>query len=240
MSNYHSLQASVRKTTAQGLGFLAAYTWSHALSDASNDTLIETVQPDILGTPDVYRKYRANAGFDVRHRVSVAGNYELPFGRGRKWGSSWKGLLEKTAGGWNVNYIYTAQSGFPFSVVSPLALLTDRVCNGNLPKSQRTIQRWYDYTCFPAHSLADGSPNAGNSSSNIIYGPGTNNWDLGIHKIIELAEGKNLEFRMETFNTFNHPQLTIGSTWFSNTASGAEITGARDQRQIQLALRLTF
>jgi hypothetical protein len=243
MSRYHSLQASVRKTTAHGLTFLAAYTWSHALAEASNDTIIENVQPDIFGTPEVYRKFWANAGFDVRHRVSVAGNYELPFGKGRRWGSNWGGLADKTLGGWNLNYIFTAQSGFPFSVLSASRLLTDRVCNGNLPKSQRTIQKWYDYSCFPSHYLPSGAENAGNSGTNIISGPGSNNWDLGIHKIIKLAEGKNLEFRMETFNTFNHPQLTTANASlasFFNDASGAEITGARDQRQIQFALRFTF
>jgi hypothetical protein len=222
---------------------LAAYTWSHALAEASNDTIIENVQPDIFGTPEVYRKFWANAGFDVRHRVSVAGNYELPFGKGRRWGSNWGGLADKTLGGWNLNYIFTAQSGFPFSVLSASRLLTDRVCNGNLPKSQRTIQKWYDYSCFPSHYLPSGAENAGNSGTNIISGPGSNNWDLGIHKIIKLAEGKNLEFRMETFNTFNHPQLTTANASlasFFNDASGAEITGARDQRQIQFALRFTF
>jgi hypothetical protein len=243
MSNYHSLQASFRKTTAHGLSFLAAYTWSHTMAQASNDTIIENVQPDYLGTPDVFRKFWANAGFDARHRISVAGNYELPFGRGRKWGSSWSKVADATLGGWNLNYIYTAQSGFPFSVVSSMNLLADRVCNGNLSKSERTVTKWYDYTCFPTHYLASGSENAGNSSTNIIYGPGMNNWDLGIHKMINLAEGKNLTFRMETFNTWNHPQYTTANASlasFYNTASGAEITGAKDQRQIQFALVFSF
>jgi hypothetical protein len=70
-----------------------------------------------------------------------------------------------------------------------------------------------------------------------------NNWDLGIHKMIKLAEGKNLTFRMETFNAFNHPQLTTANASlasFYNNASGAEITGAKDQRQIQFALVFSF
>jgi len=81
-----------------------------------------------------------------------------------------------------------------------------------------------------------------NSGANVIYGPGLNNWDIGVHKLIYLGEKKNLEIRMETFNTWNHPQLKgpAGVNWFNNTPAGEQIANAADQRQIQFALRFNF
>ncbi|PYU86089.1 MAG: hypothetical protein DMG08_30415 [Acidobacteria bacterium] len=66
---------------------------------------------------------------------------------------------------------------------------------------------------------------------------------MGIHKVFNVTESKNFEFRMEGFNIWNHPQPTASfnnANWFYNTAAGAQITTARDQRQIQFALRFTF
>jgi hypothetical protein len=188
-SNYHSFQSSVRRS-GRSLNFLAAYTWSHALADASNDTQIENVSPDILGTPDVFRRIRSNAGFDVRHRFSIQSDYELPIGHGQKWGKNWHGFVDAVLGGWSISFIFAAQSGFPFSVYDPTRSLTDRICDGNLPKSQRSASRWFDYTCFPTHHLANGAPSAGNSSTNVITGPGFNNLDVGIHKTIDFSETK--------------------------------------------------
>jgi hypothetical protein len=168
--------------------------------------------------------------------------YELPFGHGRKWGNNWHGVVDGLAGGWMVNYIYTAQSGFPFTVYDPARVLPDRVCDGNLPKSQRTPAHWFDYSCFPTRHVV-GTVGVGNAAPNVIFGPGFNNWDMGIHKIIKITESKNLEFRMEGFNIWNHPQLIASfnnQNWFFNTAAGAQITTTRDQRSIQFALRFTF
>jgi len=244
-SSYNSLQVSVKKKMSHGLDFFAAYTWSHGLADSSSDQVNENFAqlPQTEGFADKFHRIHSNAGFDVRHRLSVYGVYELPFGRGRKWGSHWNGVVDGFAGGWTVNYIYTAQSGFPFTVYDPSRFLTDRVCDGNLPKSQRTPSRWFDYTCFPTHYLPDGTASVGNASPNIIFGPGFNNWDMGIHKTIRISESKNLEFRMEGFNIWNHPQLTASfnnQNWFFNTANGAALASARDQRQVQFALRFTF
>jgi hypothetical protein len=241
-SNYNAFQSSVRKIGGN-LNFLAAYTWSHALADASNDTQIENIAPDILGRTDVFRRIRSNAGFDVRHRFSLQGDYRLPFGRGEKWGNLWSGFLDKALGGWSVSVIYAAQSGFPFSVYTASRNLTDRICDGNLPKNERTTTRWFDYTCFPEHFLPNGAPSAGNSSTNIIRGPGFNNWDLGIRKSINFTDTTRLEFRVEAFNALNHPQLSSsfnGLNWFYNNPAGAEITTSRDPRQVQFAVRFSF
>ena len=142
-----------------------------------------------------------------------------------------------------MNWIYSAQTGFPFTVYSPSSTLPDRVCDGNLPRGQRTATKWFDYNCFPTFFNPDGSTGVGDARPNVICGPGINNWDLGVHKLVRLDEQRSLEFRMEGFNLWNHTQLMASfnnANWFNNTASGAEITSARDPRQIQFALRFSF
>ena len=243
-SSYNSLQANVRKRMSHGFDLSGAYTWSHTLADSSSDAVNENfaLLPQSEGVASKYQRIQSSAGMDIRHRFSVYGSYELPFGRGRKWSSNRHRIIEGFAGGWRANWIYTAQSGFPFTVYDPTRVLTDRVCDGNLPKSQRSPNHWFDYTCFPTRHVA-GQVGVGNATPNVIFGPGLNNWDMGIHKVFNVTESKNFEFRMEGFNIWNHPQPTASfnnANWFYNTAAGAQITTARDQRQIQFALRFTF
>ena len=160
-------------------------------------------------------------------------------------------MVDGVLGGWQFNWIAQFQGGFPFTVWSARLTYPDRICDGNLPKSQRTQLKWFDYNCFVNHKSTmatdpvTGLPveinRQGNSGLNIITGPGTNNWDLSVQKNFRIAEGKRLQFRAEFFNAFNHPNLTAPSTnWFYNNAGGAQIWRARDNRDIQLALKFIF
>ena len=118
-----------------------------------------------------------------------------------------------------------------------------------MPASERKQGRWFDISCFPTHAPKTGIDPAtgltvtynrqGNAGSNLITGPGINNWDLGIHKNFRITEGKQLQFRAEFFNTFNHPQLLPGQ-YFYNSVSGAQVNNSRAQRDIQLALKFIF
>jgi hypothetical protein len=81
----------------------------------------------------------------------------------------------------------------------------------------------------------------GDSTDNVIFGPGINNMDLGVHKMFKITERATLEFRMEGFNAFNHPQYEAPNTMtLINTAAGAEITNAYPEREVQFALKLLF
>jgi len=243
-SIYNALQVHARRNQGHGLTFLAAYTWSHAIADSSNDNVTENLNNELLnGGVDNWHRFRANAGFDVRHRFSLSTIYELPWGRGRRIGSNWSKVVDTALGGWDLSAIYTYQTGFPFSVRSTAQTIPDRICDGNLPKSERSLQRWFDYTCFPTHiNPVTGQPSDGNAGANQIYGPGINNWDMGIHKRFMLKETMNIELRLEAFNIWNHPQFRgpVSGNWFNNTKESAEIGTARDQRQVQLAVRFDF
>ncbi len=114
-SNYNSLQTKMEKRFSSGTSFLATYTYSHAFDDA----------PTPLGTTGDggYRQSTlvpismdyAEPGYDTRHRFTFTGNYDLPFGRGRKWANS-NTFADIIIGGWSMNATWVAQSGNPFTV----------------------------------------------------------------------------------------------------------------------------
>jgi hypothetical protein len=249
-SKYNSFQAKATKRLSSGLSFIGAFTWAHALAEASNDDVNENsiVDFDLLGI--FTKRTWSNADFDIRKRLTVSGIYELPVGRGQRFGQNWNFLSNSILGGWSLNYILTLQDGRPYSVRTAALNIPDRICNGNLPSGERTPERWYNPSCFVNHPAAtvvdkNGVPRTiflqGNASANIITGPGLSTLDFGLHKQFKLTEGARVEIRAEAFNIFNHPNL-IGPSgnFFLNTPTGGRITSATDNRDIQVAIRLNF
>lgn len=249
-SKYNSFQGSLTKRFSHGLSFLASFTWSHAMAESSNDEVVENILFDanIMGNFTA-RRY-SNADFDVPLRFSLSGIYELPFGKSRTFGKKWSTLTDFLIGNWTLNYIFTLQSGFPFTVYTTSLRFPDRICDGNLPRGERSPDRWFDYRCFPTHQPSvvigpNGRPITiglnGNAGPNIIRGPGINNLDLGLHKNFRFNEKRSLQLRVEAFNALNHPNF-IGPSgnYFFNTPSGAKLTRARDNRDIQLAIKFLF
>ena len=249
-SKYAALQAKANKRFANGLNFLASFTWSHGLAESSNDQVDENTDADTDETGIIkVRRIWSNADFDVRKRFSFSGTYELPIGKGMRFGRNWNAFTDALLGGWRLNTIITAQDGYPFSVRSANGRVPDRICNGNLPASQRTPDRWYDISCFPNHPPTIVRINGvntsinlnGNAAPNVIYGPGLLSFDFGLHKEFRVREQMKIQFRVEAFNAFNRPNL-VGPAInnFINTASGAKITRQRDNRDIQLAVKFIF
>lgn len=249
-SKYHSLQTKLKKDFSHGLNFLASYTWGHAMAEASNDSTLENIATDSTLLATNIRRFYSNADFDVRHRLSLSGGYQLPFGRGKQYGGGWNTVTDGLLGGWQAHWIVTFSGGYPFTVYDPTLRFPNRVCDGNLPSGQRTVERWYDHTCFPSRpaeqiTLPDGTMQTvnlnGDSVANVIRGPGINNVDLGIHKNFSFGEEKSVQVRLESFNLLNRPNL-IGPTanYFFNNPAGTEITRARESRDIQIALKILF
>jgi hypothetical protein len=248
-SIYNSLQAKLRKDMSHGLFFLSAYTWGHAKAEASdivsNNLLVDT---NLAG--QVMSRAYPNADFDVRQRFTWSGGWNVPVGRGMAYGSNWNALANGILGGWTFNAIMTLQGGYPFTVDDTTGFLPDRICDGNL-RAGRTPNEWFNYNCFVTHQPTSGiSPTTGqpvlygyqgNAAQNVIFGPGTNDWDVALHKQFPVREGMRFEFRGEFFNLFNHPgYIGPSSTTFTDNASGAELTRARDQRDIQFGLKFIF
>jgi hypothetical protein len=242
-STYHALMARFEKRYSSGLTFINAFTWSKAISDAqpfgggNNDTG-NRVQ-------DMFNKAadKALASHDYRFRFVTSFVYDLPFGRGRTFGSGWGGVLNQLAGGWQINGIAQFQTGFPITVRragDPLAVGTDgavrpdMVCNPNLPRGEQTLDRFFDTSCFVAP--ADRFGNAGRST---VTGPGTHMWDMAVYKNFAIRETTSLQFRGEFFNAFNHPNWNMPGRDTGQSSFGV-ISSAQDPRIIQFGLKLLF
>ena len=109
-SNYTGLQLRLEKRFSHGLQFEAAYTYSHALDDASDASLGSQNQGDFRLQTAPYLEY-GNADFDVRHRFVFNFVYELPFGQGQRFGSNISGIANQIVGNWRVTGIISAQTG---------------------------------------------------------------------------------------------------------------------------------
>jgi hypothetical protein len=188
------------------------------------------------------------AGFHVEQTLVTSFTYQLPFGRGQHFWGTAGGFRNALAGGWNVDGIITARTGFPFTVVADqdysasgsFSPRPDRVCNGSGAKQ---ITNWFNQNCFTtvalAQALANGKPRFGNSGRNILIGPGFQGWDLSLTKQTKINERFSAEFTAETFNLFNHPNFNnpnpvMGSSTYDT------ILSALPSREIQLGLKVTF
>lgn len=231
-SNYNSLQVKAEKRFSTGLGFIAAYTFSK---------LIDVGQ---LGYRDPVVNRNLDRGLapdNAPHRLTAAYNYEVPFGRGKKWFT--KGPLAYVFGGWEVSGITTFQSGF---TLTPSTTVNTCVCgnnfavpnvsgNPNIDPSQRSYGRWFNINAFSI----PGQYTIGNAGRGIINGPHLFNTDLNGAKRFPLPwrEGMSLEFRAEFYNAFNTPQFNDPNTTIGSGTAG-QITGSKNERQGQLALKL--
>lgn len=237
-ASYHGLTASLEKRYSSGFSFLTSYTWSKAL-DTGTD-----ISSDPIKRPGDAHSYRSLAAIDVGHRFVGSYTYELPFGRGKKFLAQAPALANAIVGGWQVNGITTFSLGVPFGVTAPAAIpdvdakfvTANRTCDGTLPRDQRTRLRYFDTNCFSLPSPGT----FGNSARNLWHGPGINNWDMSFFKIFRLpGEGRQVQFRFESFNIFNHTQFNNPSSGLPSGTFGV-ITSAKDARQNQVALRIGF
>ena len=169
----------------------------------------------------------------------MAGQWALPFGRGRAHlQSGWQSVV---AGGWALAAIYQAETGVPFTPTLPTdnanagnTSWPNRVCNGNI--SNRTLKEWFNTSCFvtpPEYQF-------GNTGRNVLWGPGVDNLDLSAHREFHPVERMDLEFRLETFNVLNHPQFAQPGASVGTPTYGAVTGTIGNARIVQLGLRATF
>jgi hypothetical protein len=178
---------------------------------------------------------------DRTHRLAVTAIYELPVGKGKRWGKSWRGFGSKVVSGWQVSGIYQGQSGPPLG-------FGNAIFNGNLrdipiPNSQRTVDRWFNIEAgFERNSAAQPASNRQVLSTRFsgIRADGTNNLDLAIIKNTPLREGIQLQFRAEGINALNHPQFLAPNTTPSSSAFGQVTAEWSSPRTVQFALKVLW
>ncbi len=243
-SEYNGLEGRLEKRFSGGLSFLASYTFSKSMDDASGSGGTAD-----SGVPQNSRDLAAEWGpsvFDVRHRFVFSSIYELPFGPGRRW-LTHAGVAGALLGGWQANGILTLQGGQPFTPVlgidnSNTGQLQDRpniigdpYAAGGACDQTRTADCWVNPAAF-----AQPAPfTFGNAGRNSLRGPGYRNVDLSLVKNAHLGQGRQLQFRVEMFNllnfvTYDNPNRT------ALTPNFGKIFSAGPPRQVQLGLRVMY
>ncbi|MBS1829664.1 MAG: TonB-dependent receptor, partial [Acidobacteria bacterium] len=245
---YDGLQMqATRRVGAMMLG--ASYTYSKTLSygDDTDSGLTWNWVP-------MLQRNRALAGFDRTQNFQFYGNYELPFGKGKKMATD--GVLSVLAGGWQVNWILSRMSGTPFTVGTSGTSV-------NAPGNTQTADQVKDTVAIlgghgvgssyfdPLAFKAVTDVRFGNTGRNILRGPGFFNIDASLFRNFRMTERFGLQIRGEMFgvtNTpqFNNPGATVSNMTLNNDGSiralngYTEITGAGGERQIRFAAKFTF
>lgn len=240
-SHYEGASVSVKRRFSNGLQLMSAFTYGKSM-DLFNQAL------DVCDgcAEGIQNSYNLNSLMgpsdqDARLRYTFAGTWDLPVGIGRRFVSH--GWGANLLGSWQMDAIYTAQSGYPFfptlsfdNANAGNGSWPNRVCNGAL--SNPTLTAWFDTSCF----VAPAQYVFGNSGRNILTGPGINDLNFGLHRSfrIPVGEATHLDFRAEAFNAFNHPQFGQPGATIGNPAAGKISSTSVANREIQLALRLVF
>lgn len=236
-SSYNALTAKVEKRFSKGLTYLASFTYSKNI-DQGNEDLFDGGQGPVNPYNLAPERARSNLDRTLGFISSVV--YELPFGKGRPYLQSGPGSW--FLGGWQLGGIVSAYSGFPiphtFNVNNQNlgTVRGDFVRSPNLPRSERSIDRWFD-TGFVTASQPGVFSNAGR---NLIVAPGLKNFDLMVARDFPMPfEGHQIQFRFEAFNATNTANFGQPATGVGTPAAGT-INSAADPRRIQFALKYVF
>jgi hypothetical protein len=253
-ANYNGLQVQFTRRMSNGLQLLAGYTFAKNISNNEGEEGGYSDGGAPLGQNDNDpRNERALTVNDVRHRFTLSGMYELPFGKGKRWLSGANAVVNGIVGGWELTALASFQTGFPITPQSGMDSgnvgtgnwRPDRICDGNLPSDQRTVARWFDTNCFTNQFLIADNNNGifrfGNSGRSILTGPGIQNFDFAMLKDFRITEAIRLQFRAEAFNALNHTNFGANSVVTSvNDSRFGTVTGASEPRDVQIALKLLF
>jgi hypothetical protein len=228
-SYFHQMQVRLEKRFAHGFNFLANYSWSKLMERAAYLNFTDPVPEKRI------------SGDDRPQRLVVAASYELPFGRGRKFGSNIYPVLNQVVGGWTLNMFYTVQSGSPLNFGNNSNLI---YYGGDIQLDAHNVDRAFDTTRF--NTVSNQQPDANYqiryfpSQFANLRGDRANNFDLSAMKDFAIYERLKLQFRAEFFNALNHPEFSSPNLQATSSNFGKITSQANSPRAIQLALRLTW
>ncbi len=247
-SRYNSAQFKLEKRFTTGYSLLVAYTWSK---------FTERVFP--LNPTDAEYEERLSE-FDVPHRVALSGIYELPFGRGRRWGSNAPGVMEALAGGWSIQAIGQMQTGRPISFHDRNiyfggdlnSLKTSYSGDVNLPVFD-TSGFYFNDAAVQTNGVADPAKQRADQRIRLanhlryfpsrvagLRGNGLNLWDLSLVKQLHFGSRVRGQFHLEFLNAFNEAVFNNPNTDPLSAEFGKVTSQANLPRDIQVALKLIF
>ena len=254
-SNYNAGNIKVEHRGSE-LALLSAYTYSKALDDKSAPAGVGSAGAGFAGHMNDLNPSLdyGPSDFSVKHRFVNSAVYSLPVGRGKRYLGGMNRAGDLAIGGWQLSVIATFQTGFPFSINAPdpgayqsFGMRANQV--GDPHAGHKSINEWFNTAAFsqPAFGVY------GNVGRNTLTQPGINNWDIGLGKMFQFTERVGFQFRLETFNSFNHTQYGVdptaaaaggpGQSSVSNTLGNAnfgQVTQARPGRIVQLGGKIVF
>jgi hypothetical protein len=245
-SDYQALQASVRQRSFKGLEYLASYTLSRTRTNNLGYYGSAGVNAEGAYWANTYNP-EANYGpafFDARHNFVFSANYELPFGRGRTYGTNVSPVVDAILGGWRLSGIFQARSGFPVTVTDGSAPSLQGVrgnerpnCIGDPEPSDQSLTHWLDITAF--QRAARGT--FGNCGIGVARAPGYQNIDMVFAKRFDIGGERSFEFRAETFNLLNHPSFGPPARDINAPNTFGTITSTvSSSRTVELVLKFFF
>ena len=238
--SYNALQTRIERRFSHGMTFINAYTFQKILG-----TLV--FGGDGGGTYQNPRDLKSNKGpesFDTRHRETFSLVWELPVGEGHALMGGANKIVNGMFGGWQLSAIQTVQSGRPYTPIlstdnSNTGIGADRpnrIGNGNLPHSERTVDKYFDTSAFALPAAFT----FGNAGTGILYGPRLVNTDVSFQKGFKLGEQRSLQVRAEFFNIANHPTFDLPNRTFGTPQFGQVTRALPTQRNIQIGARLRY
>jgi hypothetical protein len=248
---YNSLQVKYEKRLTKGWYSLASYTFASAIDEAG--------AWGANTTPQIGSNFNLEQGPQAqtpRHNFVWSNAYQLPFGRGQRWGSNWGKAVDGFFGGWHLSNILTYRTGLPLNVtlassgVNPAngqsysffnlnggTLRPNLVGSPNTGISPETNRNdFLSSTAFQVQAL--NTP--GDASRDVALGPGFFNLDLSLGKRILLTERQALDVRFEAFNSTNHTNFGNPGTSFGSSTFGVISTTTGNNRIVQMAIRYQF
>src|SRR5579885_2760770 len=235
-SHYESAQIQLEQRTSHGLSAVVTYTIAKNISDMSNADNAYNRQAE-----------RALSSFDVPQRLAISAAWDLPFGRGRRYGTQMSRALDLLAGGWTLSTYEIFQGGFPLSFGLAKCTAGANSCRPNAVGNPAQgvsgpivgrLQNYFNKSAFaqPADfTYGNVSPLIGT-----VRSPGMNNVDATLSKDFRFTETAKAQFRFSTFNLLNHPVFSGPATTYGNANFGVVSSQANLNRQLELALKIVF
>jgi hypothetical protein len=226
-----------------------SYTWAHTIDNSSGFRNRTSQIP-------FYQRnaFRASSDFDVRHRISFSGGWDLPFDQ------AWESGPKRLTKGWSLFPIVSWRTGFPLDVLAQLssrrgspgpsgagdaaivyALRTGPITyfDPHVSTPGPNGNKYFDGSAFTTDGLT--GCNCYGSGRAILRGPGRTNFDLAVAKKTSITENTALEIRAEFFNILNHAEFSNPDTNIGNVGGTfGNITDTADPRIIQFGARFTF
>jgi hypothetical protein len=263
IGDYHALQLQVRKRFSAGLLFDVNYTWSKSIDLGSANEGAATYTALIINTFNP-SQMRGVSSYDTTHAINANVVYELPFGRGRKFGSGVNKFVDAFIGGWEVSGLYRQTSGLPFTVINGQRWPTNWNLGGNASPNGQPIPQvvstgnatgiagpnlWQDPAAAFAAFREDFPGESGGRTN--LRGAGFFDIDSGVYKSFTMpySEKHKMQIRWETFNLTNSVRFdpasgagsgNSSSSTQSSSSFGKLNTSLVNPRQMQFALRYTF